>query len=193
VPRTVNHAERRAELSAAVRRIAADRGIGAASLREVAAEAGWSLGALRHYFATREAMLRFAFESVAARAGDRIERARRSAGGPRERLEAVLLETVPLDDERRTECRVWLAFFTLADASRELTLERERVYGDILHAVAALLEPLLNADRDADDAAALLWAAVDGIVLQALAAPEVMTPERQRAAIAEQVALVLGR
>jgi DNA-binding transcriptional regulator YbjK len=47
-------------ITAAVLRLVATRGVEAASLRAVAAEPDVSMGAVQHYFTTRDDMLRFA-------------------------------------------------------------------------------------------------------------------------------------
>ena len=60
MPKQVDREERRREIAAAVLRLVATRGVEAASLRAVAAEAGVSMGAVQHYFTTRDEMLRFA-------------------------------------------------------------------------------------------------------------------------------------
>lgn len=177
MPRTVDHGTRRAELADAVWRIAADRGLAAASLREVAAEAGWSLGALRHYFASRDELLLFAFGVAAERGWARMRRAAASGGAAREALRRSLLEALPLDEERRTECRVWFAFLVAADGAPALAAERDRAYDAIVETLSADL----GGGALGEQAARGLWAAVDGITLQALAQPERLPPDRQRA------------
>jgi len=192
VPKVVDHEERRRELAAAVWRISADRGLEAASLREVAAEAGWSLGALRHYFPSRDELVLFAFELVAQRGGARIERAVAEGGGERAVLRRMLLETLPLDEERRVECRVWFAFTVQAEASQALRAVRAEVYEEIITALSRHLDGFTRRGLTAGRAAVLLWAAADGIALQGLAVPGTLTPARQRAALEAQLDLVLA-
>ena len=72
MPKIVDHDARRAELAAAVWRLASREGIDAVTMRGVAAEAGWSTGAVAHYFADKEELVLFAFETVADRVGRRI-------------------------------------------------------------------------------------------------------------------------
>ena len=192
MPKVVDHAARRAELAAAVWSITADRGLGAASLREVAAEAGWSLGALRHYFASRDELLRFAFGVAAERGRERIVRAATSGAPTRAGLRRSLEEMLPLDAERATECRVWLAFVVGADLASALAAERERAYAELLDELARQLDGLTRFGHSPERTARLLWAAVEGIALQGVAAPAVMTPARQQAALEEQLDLLLA-
>jgi AcrR family transcriptional regulator len=57
MPKVVDHEERRAELCAAVWRLASREGLEAVTVRGVAEEAGWSTGAVVHYFADKEDLL----------------------------------------------------------------------------------------------------------------------------------------
>jgi AcrR family transcriptional regulator len=177
MPKVVDHEERRRELAAAVWRVIAARGPEAVTIRDVAAEAGWSSGALRHYLPTREDLLVFAFRLAGERATERI----RAAGDVP--VGELLEHALPLDDERRQEALIWFAFVGLAPTHPTLAAELERAYTDVL----AWLAPRAG-DRER---ASLLFAAVDGITVQALAMPSVMTPRRQRAALRRQVAAVL--
>ena len=105
MPKVVDHEERRAELAGAVWRLVMREGIDAASVRRVAAEAGWSAGSLRHYFETRSELLRFAMELVVQRVTERVQ-----ALGEDAEPRALLHQVLPLDDEHRAEMQVWLAF-----------------------------------------------------------------------------------
>ncbi|CAM5387878.1 hypothetical protein SGRIM128S_03563 [Streptomyces griseomycini] len=94
-------------------RLAATRGLEAVSLRHVAAEAGSLPGMVQHYFRTKDEMMGFALEMVM----DRIEERSRAAltpGSPREIVRALLLQILPLDETRRLEGHVGLAFLAYA-------------------------------------------------------------------------------
>jgi AcrR family transcriptional regulator len=178
MPKVVDHEARRRELAEAVWRVICKRGPDAVTIRDVAAEAGWSSGALRHYLPTREELLVFAFRLAGERAGERI----RAAGDAP--VERILEEAMPLDDERRQEALIWFAFVGLAPTHPTLAAELDRTYRDIVDRLEARV-----GDRER---AAALFAAVDGITVQALAMPAVMTAARQRAALRLQVAAILG-
>ena len=81
MPKVVDHEERRAELAAAVWRLASSDGLEAVTVRRVAEEAGWSTGAVVHYFADKEELLLFAFSTVA----DRVRTPARRGGGADDR------------------------------------------------------------------------------------------------------------
>jgi AcrR family transcriptional regulator len=183
VPKLVDHETRRRELAAAVWRVISSRGPHAVTIRDVAREAGWSSGALRHYFPTKEELLLFAFRLAAERAAGRI----RAAGGTP--LGRLLEEALPLDDARRDEARIWFAFVGQASSHPLLAAELESAYRWIVDWVAAQLPADMRRRRTV---AALLFAAVDGIAVQALASPAAMSPSRQRAALRLHVAALLG-
>ena len=179
MPKVVDHEQRRRELAAAVWRVICSRGPDAVTIRDVAAEAGWSSGALRHYFPTREVLLMFAFRLAADRAAERIRAAGDAPVGE------LLEQALPLDDERRQEALIWFAFVGLAPTDPRLAAELERAYAHIVEWLGDRL-----GGRDRRLRASLLFAAVDGIAVQALAMPTAMTPARQRAALRLQVAAI---
>lgn len=110
VPKIVDHELRRAELGAAVRRVVARAGVGGATVRAVAAESGWSMGALRYYFATQTELLDFAVSAMLGDIPVRIQTVLDTLEPGIERAQAVLEEMLPLDENRLAEVRVYLAF-----------------------------------------------------------------------------------
>jgi AcrR family transcriptional regulator len=103
VPKRVDHEERRAEIAAAVWRIAADRGLEAASMREIAAEAGVSPGRVQHYFADKDALMLFAARRLRERVEERVARGTAEGAAPRDRLRALLRALLPLDAGSRAD------------------------------------------------------------------------------------------
>ena len=109
MPKVVDIEVRRRELAEALWRVIRREGLERASVRNVAREAGLSMGALRHYFGTQDELLAFAMRLVIEGARGRIEILDLSSRNPREAVERVLRETLPLDEERVAEAEVWLA------------------------------------------------------------------------------------
>lgn len=185
MPKLVDHDLRRAEIAQAVFRLVAERGLEALTIRDVAGEAGWSTGVLAHYFQDKDELLAFAFVRVAERIRQRID-ALAPSDDPFERLRAGLLELVPLDDERRSECQIWFGFLGRALAKPELAAIQGTLYAEwrdrLERAIAEAKEAgLLRADVQPADEAAELAALVDGLSLQALFAPgEVDAPRLRR-------------
>ncbi|MFI1501108.1 TetR/AcrR family transcriptional regulator [Streptomyces platensis] len=103
---------KRLRIAEALWRIAAERGLHAASLREVAAEAGVSLRAVQYHFGSKHRLLVDALHLLHAE-NERIARARIpfDATEPRGLLRAVLEEFLPVDAQRATALRVFAAYY----------------------------------------------------------------------------------
>jgi AcrR family transcriptional regulator len=184
VPKVVDHDARRAELARAVWAVVRREGIEHASMRTVAAEAGCSTGSLRHYFPTHSELLAFALQVVIDRIGSRLAALDRDPE-PRRAARQILHELLPLDDERRAENEVWLAFTARALVDRSL---REihagvdealrRTWTGIAEALA-LDDPELEAER--------LHAVVDGLCVHAALNGDRLSADRIRAVIDQQL------
>jgi AcrR family transcriptional regulator len=182
MPKVVDHEQRRRELGHAVWRVIRRDGIDQASVRTVAEEAGWSAGALRHYFATQFELLAFAMRLVVERIEGRIASLDRRTE-PRETVAQVLHELLPLDDERRAENEVWLAFTARALIDPELRAQHGEVHDALHQACASALEALAAAGRaNASVATALqverLHALLDGLAVHTAVRPDLMPPEQ---------------
>ena len=116
MPRQVDRLERRRALADAVFAVVAEHGLEAVSLREVAARAGVSMGAVQHYFASKDEMLRFALDHLHARVLSRLqaEVGRLADPGRRELIEAGLSVMLPLTAEGRQEAAVNVGFVSKA-------------------------------------------------------------------------------
>ncbi|WP_371616978.1 TetR/AcrR family transcriptional regulator [Streptomyces sp. NBC_00454] len=105
MPKRVDHEERRTQIAEALIRVAGRRGLHAVGMRDVAAEAGVSLRLVQYYFQTKEKLLFYGLqhltERFTARVGARLA-AVGPAPGPRTTIEALLLASLPTDEESRT-------------------------------------------------------------------------------------------
>jgi AcrR family transcriptional regulator len=191
MPKQVDHAERRAELAAALWRVVTREGVEHASVRRVAAEAGWSTGSLRHYFETQADLLAFAMELVVERVEQRVA-ALDPAADPRALAERLMHEVLPLDDERRVEMQVWLAFTTRALVDPRLRELRDSAHTGLRDLCRAAVD-LLDVPSAADEAERL-HALIDGLAMHAVLDPATTTPERQVQLLATHLdALEAGR
>jgi AcrR family transcriptional regulator len=184
VPKVVDHEERRAELAAAVWRLASREGVEAVTVRGVAEEAGWSTGALVHYFADKEALILFAFRTAADRVGRRLAELEERTSDPLERARAQLIEGLPLDRERQDEVRFWFSFLGLALTRPALARAQRVAYRAWRDRIADRLREAQEADdvrADADCAteAAALVGLVDGLAVQATFEPRALSAARQ--------------
>ena len=197
MPKIVDHDARRAELAAAVWRLASREGVDAVTMRGVAAEAGWSTGAVAHYFADKEELVLFAFETVADRVGRRIVRAAERARDPLELLRTQLVEGLPLDAERRAEVRLWFAFLVLAETRPRLARAGRDAYREWRGRIAKTLENgqrqgLVDESIDAEREAAELVALVDGLAIQASFEPRTLTAARQLELLDDRLGRLAG-
>jgi AcrR family transcriptional regulator len=191
MPRQVDPEQRRAELAEAVWTVIRRDGLQRASVRNVAREAGLSMGSLRHYFATQSELLCFAMQLVGDRARARV-RALEPAAGPRATAERLLQELVPLDDERRAEAEVWLAFTGHALVDPGQRAIHQRIHDELNGACATALTLLADAgltppDLDIPLEASRLHALLDGLAVHAVMRPEQVPPERIKAVIARHL------
>ncbi|MBE1490386.1 TetR/AcrR family transcriptional regulator [Plantactinospora soyae] len=116
MPRRVDHHARRKQLADALMSLAATQGLEAVSLRHVAAEAGVSTGMVQHYFRTKDEMMIFALDMVMQNVQARSVAEASSArpAGPGGIVRTLLLQILPLDELRRLENHVVLAFLAYA-------------------------------------------------------------------------------
>ncbi len=177
MPRLVDAQERRARLADAVWRVVARDGVDQASVRRVADEAGLSPGSLRHYFTSQAELLGFALDLVGARLAEDLATARRDASlDPVARVTAMVEEMLPLDEARRLECQVWLAFSarSLVDpALARVQGDVDRRLGEAFDIMIAVLADggVLRPGVDPDIESERLYALVDGLIVHGLLRP----------------------
>jgi AcrR family transcriptional regulator len=177
MPRKVDHDERRRHVVEALLRIAGTRGLDAVSLREVAQEAGVSMGAVQHYFATKEDMLCYALRhwlslSVHERFTTRVRArlARDAAGGdpaPGTLLLALAAEYLPHNEASRFDARVAVAFLSRAAVDPTLARALVPAFAGFVTTLRAVLEQA-HAGLDAPTEAQRLAALLDGLRMPVL-------------------------
>ncbi|MER6969729.1 TetR/AcrR family transcriptional regulator [Nocardioides sp. NPDC000445] len=113
MPRLVDHDERRRAIIAAAWRLLAARGVDGVNMRDLAAEAGYTNGALSHYFAGKDEILRAAYEHVLDATNERIEASvGRSAGLIA--LRRMCHEIMPLAQDTTLEARIAMSLWQRA-------------------------------------------------------------------------------
>ncbi|OZM74377.1 TetR family transcriptional regulator [Amycolatopsis antarctica] len=168
MPKHVDHDTRRARIAEALLSLTAREGLEAVSLRHVAAEAGLSMGAVQHYFHTKDDMLVFALEHQSAERERRITDLVRSAHAPTVRsvLRTCLTEVLPTTEQSRSEWLVSVAFFIRALSEPAVAA----VLAEGAPKVIGFFTELLCRDRDAGvlrpgadphEESVVLWSLVD--------------------------------
>ncbi|ANZ15603.1 transcriptional regulator, TetR family [Streptomyces noursei ATCC 11455] len=142
--------DKRRRIIEAVWRIAAERGLHAASIREVAAEAGVSVRAVQYHFADKHRLLVDALRLL----HDENERIARSRirfdpADPRGLLRDVLDEFLPVDAQRTAALRVFAAYYARSLTDPALAA----VFLPDEHPLEEMVAGILAAARDAGRAA----------------------------------------
>ncbi|MEV4456834.1 TetR/AcrR family transcriptional regulator [Microbispora sp. NPDC049633] len=198
MPRQADHDQRRRQIAEAVWRLATRGGLEGVTLRQVAAEAKVSARLLQYYFGTRDQLLLGALEILN---DDAERRARERLAGLGEApavhalVRGVLLELLPLDEERRNRHLVYAAYFipfltdpVMAKAARDAP----RALEDLVAGLISQGQELGQVPRDLDAAAeaAFLVTGADGIQTTVLLGQR--TPEEAVSLIDHQLARIFG-
>ncbi|WP_245744288.1 TetR/AcrR family transcriptional regulator [Lentzea fradiae] len=184
-PRVVDPAARRQAVAEAVFRVVVRDGVEQASLRNVAVEAGLAIGSVRHYFDSHDDMIIFAVDALIHSIQDRVAAHVRSLddrSDPRRPAERVLSEVLPLDERRRDEAVLWLAFATAARTRPSLLPHAERLYDGLrwlcLRAVSLMAEAgTISASLDLGLEAERLASLLNGLTVDGVLHPDRMTPD----------------
>ncbi|BFU46175.1 TetR/AcrR family transcriptional regulator [Krasilnikovia sp. MM14-A1004] len=171
MPKKVDHQARRTLIADALMRVAAASGLEAVSLRHVAAEAGVTSGMVQHYFATKDEMMGFALSVIRERNEERVTRAVAALPqpvAPRALVRTILVELLPLDEQRRADGRVALAFLAYTAVRPEAAA---RMRDDTDQMVAFIADQIRAAQASDDSPAGLnpehlaagLLAAMEGL------------------------------
>jgi len=118
MPKIVDHAKRRDEIALVACRVVAAHGFDQASMVRIAREAGYTTGMLAHYFESKQDIIIAALRLILRRIDERLTRPPAAAARPD--LLALLMEALPLDAHRHTECAFWTTFWGQVTADRRL-------------------------------------------------------------------------
>ena len=117
MPKIVDWDARRDEILSATWRVIARDGIARATIRAIAREAGCSRGILAHYFDDKADILGSALVMSHRRVVARME-ARAAGLTGLAALRVIMLEALPLDDERDLEAQIEISFWAGRWATR---------------------------------------------------------------------------
>ncbi|WP_368901792.1 TetR/AcrR family transcriptional regulator [Oceanobacillus oncorhynchi] len=183
MPKKVDHQKRKIQIAETTWKVIVEEGIEQATVRKIAQASGLSVGAVRHYFATQSELLHFSMELVSDRV---IERAKaRKFSKDRDPLEFVtegVSEVLPIDEERKIEMEVWLAFSAKVLVDKTLRELSDKVYNDMHEGFKNVVNALQLLDiakdgLDLEMEVNRLHAIVDGMAMHHLLNPEQFTHE----------------
>ena len=189
MPAIIDHAARRAALAEIAADLVAHGGAEAATVRAVAAAAGFSTKAVTHYFPDKRALMLLTYRHAALSSQARTDATQPEGSGD---IAALMCALLPDDPKVERDWRVWFSFWGMAIADPEFAAEqRERMRGFVARLEAVLAaDPIFThlAAADRPGIASALFAALVGIVTQAIFDPENWPAERQTEAIEAAIA-----
>lgn len=185
MPKIVDWDGRRDEILSATWRVIARDGIAGTTIRAIAKEAGCSPGILSHYFSDKADLFGSALVMSHRRVTERIEANAAGLTGLAA-LRAVVVEALPLDEERDLEAQIEVSFWGRVLSSEELGLlqhsEFERFWNRLRRHLDEAEEAGELADGlDLEAAIHELVVLIDGVSVERVLYPPRVPPERQLA------------
>ena len=150
MPKVIDHDQRRREIVEVAKKLIIEGGFEAATMRSIVTAAGFANGALKHYFASKDAIIAATFESVLREMAVPMEALDPSLS-PIGALRGFVEAAMPLDAHRITSARVLLVLWEHSVANPDLA----RQYRDLLTNWRAELVNRIAAVRDDLDAGVL--------------------------------------
>ncbi|MBI4831302.1 MAG: TetR family transcriptional regulator C-terminal domain-containing protein [Candidatus Lindowbacteria bacterium] len=129
MPKVVNHKDRRENVAEATWRVIAKRGVDTATIREIAKEANCATGMLQYYFKNKDELILYALQLAVLRMGGRMWRRGEESAGT-QILRNVIIESLPLDEERRLEWQILAVFYGRAATNTAMAEECDLWYTD---------------------------------------------------------------
>jgi AcrR family transcriptional regulator len=183
MPKKVDHDARREELVLAAWRVIAARGIDEVTIREIARESGYSSGVLAHYFENKDDLLAHALRLSHTRIRKRYD-AEVERPVAADALKGILLDNLPLDEQRELETRIEMSFWARAlrnEALHEIQEQESETLRELLRELVenAQKDGAISTDHEMEDVIELLGAVIDGVSLHALLYPDRLPAEKQ--------------
>jgi len=180
MPKIVDHDARRRELVEASWAVIAEEGLEGVTMRKVAEAANCTTGRITHYFADREALILASLQTSNRATSKRVSEIIASNLDVYEKLLGMAEQTLPLDEERRIEVKVWLAFWSAATVNKALAKENDARMDEWFAALLPLVKEVApNADPEHE--ANLLIGLINGLGIQVA-----VNPSRKNQAMARK-------
>lgn len=189
MPRYADHDERREELAQTVVKLVLEEGLDRVSVRSVAKASGWSVGAIRYYFPRQEDLIAHVLSRTVDRAfGAIVQAGEAESGSPEERVFNTMMAVAPIDEDRASYIRIWIAYMDRGLSQPEIAALMKRVWTEArFHsrrnvAILAGMPPPEEPTEQFDDpfleeTAAVLHVMWDGMNVQGVMSPTTMTPD----------------
>lgn len=180
MPKIVDHAARRDEIALVACRVVAQHGFEQATVVKIAREAGYTTGMIAHYFDSKQEVILAALRLILRRIEQRLTS--RPAGATPTLLE-VLAESLPLDEQRATECAFWTAFWGQVSADKRLKRINAWVHREYMRLYERCLDEQWPEFRDwppavRDQALRAITTFINGLTASAVVSPAEWPAER---------------
>jgi AcrR family transcriptional regulator len=183
MPKIVDWDARRDEILSATWRVIARDGIAKATIRAIAREAHCSAGILAHYFDDKADILGSALMLSHRRVVARME-ARAAGRTGLDALRVIMLEALPLDDERDLEAQIEISFWGRALGNPALRDLQHSEFDQLRKRLRAHLTEAAGLGQigpqvDLDLATHQLVVLIDGVSAERVLYPDRVPSERQ--------------
>jgi AcrR family transcriptional regulator len=182
MPKIVNHETQRRLVAEAALRVIRHSGLEQATVRKIAEEAGLSVGSMRHYFSSQVELFAFCMNIFVERVEKRLA-AFELQGPLLTDLKRLLLQLLPVDEERTLEMEVWFAFHSKALIYPELRRLSANIQDGLYTASRFVLEEIVKnglarPDLDIELETEKLFAFIDGLAVHRILQPDRLSVER---------------
>ncbi|MEM7062133.1 MAG: TetR/AcrR family transcriptional regulator [Cyanobacteria bacterium P01_B01_bin.77] len=183
--------DRRLEVAEAAWRVIVREGLDRTSMRAIAQEMSCTTGVVTHYFRNKQELILFALHQVTERLQIRMEAAISNLSGI-DRLVAMLLSFLPLDQERQEILRVWVAFLGYAVGREGLMADHQQSAGELRQVIIQELVTLqsqryIRPDIAPEQEANVLLALVNGLSLDTLIQAQSLSREQQESILQRHI------
>jgi len=192
MPKIVDWDARRDEILSATWRVIARDGIARATIRAIAREANCSRGILAHYFDDKADILGSALVMSHRRVAARMDAATAGRSGL-DALRVVMLEALPLDEQRDLEAQIEISFWGRALGNPALRVLQHSEFDHLStrlrrHLQEAAKLGQLSDSVDIDLAAHQLVVLIDGLSAERVLYPDRVTADRQQQMLSQLLA-----
>ncbi|MBT5139144.1 MAG: TetR family transcriptional regulator [Acidimicrobiaceae bacterium] len=178
MPRYVDHAERRRAIVKAAWALIADEGYEAVTIRRLAQELGGATGRITNFFSTKDDILIAVLDELTASHQSglaQLSAALDGAGADLDLVASAIVESLPLDDDRIRDWKIWLVFWSRASISPVIAQQHQEVYAAWRDRLASALSVVAGSDQQVtalQQRAEQLLAFIDGLGVHLLIEPD---------------------
>ncbi len=180
----IHEAARRAQILRAARSCIVALGYERVTVRDVAETAGVSTGMIVHYFGDKDSMLEAALLDKVQDTGIAFRAALTGAQSAWERLERLVMASIPETDEVRDEWRLWLTFWGEVARNERLRAVSERQHRRWTRFLARIIAAGSAAGEfapvDPHATAVQMAALIDGLAIQTTLGNPALSPGQMR-------------